>query len=920
MRPLFLKISAFGPYAGSVSLDMDKLGERGLYLITGSTGAGKTTIFDAICFALFGEPSGDNRSVSMLRSKYAKPDTPTEVELKFIHKDEIYVIRRNPEYMRPAKRGTGDTKESADASLVLPYGSPVTGYTNVTRAVEELLGLKKDQFTQIAMIAQGDFLKLLLASTKDRIEKFRNIFKTDNYLKLQKQLNEEQKDLAGTVAKEKASIKQYIDQIQVDKDDVLSLEVEKARADQLLVDEVVELLGKLIENDEAAVQKNETESEKNRNDLEAVNQRIGSAQQLENARKARKEAEDMLKTEQGREDVLKKKLDDATNANQKNPEMVKSITILTDSLKKYDEIDTLLAEIANTEKQEKENEASLKKKTEEQVSKEKELGELKAEQESLKDIGVDIEKLRSDKEKIAEQITAANTMSAELDQLAKDKESLESLVESYQEKDAEYKRLKSIFEKLDQRFRDGQAGILARDLEEGAACPVCGSVHHPKLAELSEDTPSEDEVNDAKDDAEAAREAATKDANAISASRSAIETKEKNLKSKCQKLISSDDIDKAPELIASKISELEKAKGVKEAEEKDADTKSKRKAALEEAIPKLESAIGQIKQKISNITAAQAADKAAKDEKNKQIAGIKQGLAYSSKEDADKEISRLSSESKKLQEAFDTANAEYTRHQTAISELKAAIEANDKLIKEGKEIDLDAELTRKAELDSRNQEFIKTGKLLSGRLTNNRSMRENIQKKATAMAGDEKRLQWVKTLADTANGQLSGKDKIQLETYIQATYFERIIDNSNLRLITMSGGQYELYRLDESEDGKKQSGLDLGVIDHYNGTRRSVKSLSGGESFLASLSLALGLSDEVQSSAGGIQIDTMFVDEGFGSLDSDTLETAYKALAGLSEGNRIVGIISHVGYLKDKIENQIVVTKNVSGGSHAEVR
>ena len=181
----------------------------------------------------------------------------------------------------------------------------------------------------------------------------------------------------------------------------------------------------------------------------------------------------------------------------------------------------------------------------------------------------------------------------------------------------------------------------------------------------------------------------------------------------------------------------------------------------------------------------------------------------------------------------------------------------------------------------------------------------------------EKRYGYVSSLADTANGKLSGKEKIMLETYIQTTYFDRIIARANLRFMKMSDAQYELKRLEEASNNRSQSGLDLGVIDHYNGSQRSVKTLSGGESFMAALSLALGLSDEIQSSAGGIQIDTMFVDEGFGTLDSDSLELAYNALAGLTEGNRLVGIISHVSELKDKIDKQIVVTKEKSGGSNA---
>ncbi len=196
---------------------------------------------------------------------------------------------------------------------------------------------------------------------------------------------------------------------------------------------------------------------------------------------------------------------------------------------------------------------------------------------------------------------------------------------------------------------------------------------------------------------------------------------------------------------------------------------------------------------------------------------------------------------------------------------------------------------------------------------------KTLKMRQVSIAEIEQKLQWVRALSETANGQLSGKDKVKLETYIQTTYFDRIINRANLRLLTMSGGQYELMRMKEAANAKSQSGLDLGVKDHYNGSERSVKTLSGGESFMASLSLALGLSDEVQSSAGGIQIDTMFVDEGFGSLDPEALDMAYKALAGLTEGNRLVGIISHVADLKERIDKQVVVTKEKTGGSFIEV-
>ena len=254
-----------------------------------------------------------------------------------------------------------------------------------------------------------------------------------------------------------------------------------------------------------------------------------------------------------------------------------------------------------------------------------------------------------------------------------------------------------------------------------------------------------------------------------------------------------------------------------------------------------------------------------------------------------------------------------------ITELETQIKENEKTLEDAQEIDLQKELEKQKELQDEQRECIDQGKVISGRLSTNERTRTEISRKSSELTTIEEKLRWVKALSDTANGKLNGKDKVMLETYIQTTYFDRIISRANLRLITMSDGQYELTRLKEAGNVRSQSGLDLGVLDHYNGTQRSVKTLSGGESFMASLSLALGLSDEVQSSAGGIQIDTMFVDEGFGTLDSESLDTAYKALAGLTEGNRLVGIISHVGELKERIDKQIVVTKDIKDGSSVKI-
>ena len=225
----------------------------------------------------------------------------------------------------------------------------------------------------------------------------------------------------------------------------------------------------------------------------------------------------------------------------------------------------------------------------------------------------------------------------------------------------------------------------------------------------------------------------------------------------------------------------------------------------------------------------------------------------------------------------------------------------------------------KLSLTVQKKEITEQQKNVHARLTANEKAQTNIAAKAEQMKLLEEKHAWVRTLSDTANGTLSGKDKIMLETYIQTTYFDRILQRANLRLLKMSGGQYDLKRRRKADTMRGQSGLELDIIDHVNGTERSVNTLSGGEAFLASLALALGLSDEVQMSTG-IKLDTLFVDEGFGSLDSEALSKAYHTLASLTEGNRLVGIISHVAELKEKIDKQIIVTKDKLGRSNATIK
>jgi exonuclease SbcC len=303
---------------------------------------------------------------------------------------------------------------------------------------------------------------------------------------------------------------------------------------------------------------------------------------------------------------------------------------------------------------------------------------------------------------------------------------------------------------------------------------------------------------------------------------------------------------------------------------------------------------------------------------SEQISSLRDKLPYESRTAAVAKRDALQREKRMLQAALEKAEQEYSAGKEHLTAVSAYVAQLKKQLEESQSVDLDALTEEKNSLLAQKAERLKHQKSVHNRITTNQACSKNIRKKSAELAALEEKQKWMRALADTANGSVRGKERIMLETYIQTTYFDRIIARANVRLMKMSAGQYDLKRRKTADNMRSQSGLELDVIDHYNGTERSVKTLSGGESFKASLALALGLSDEVQMSTG-IQLDTLFVDEGFGSLDPDSLNQAYNTLAGLTEGNRLVGIISHVAELKERIDKQIVVTKEKCGGSKAKI-
>ena len=1402
MRPCKLIISAFGPYAGTAEVDFEKLGRKGLYLITGDTGAGKTTIFDAITFALYGEASGTVREAGMFRSKYAKDGTPTYVKLDFLCQDKLYTVTRSPEYYRPKGRGTGVTLQRAEAELIYPDGRlPVTRSKEVTRAVTELIGLDYQQFTRIAMIAQGDFQKLLLAGTAERGEIFRKIFHTQIYQEIQNRLKEAVRSSGREYEELRRSISQYLGEIVCEGDPALEEELGELRKIRFegKIGRGLEILKLLMEKDEKLYQDLKERGELLKNRLQTMNQLLGRAAGI------RQMKEQLLKQEQMMEELLpeltaaRADLEEKTQAAKELEALAGQIQELKENLKLYDTLlereheledqteklrknrehisetkslcEGLSAEIAGNQKlvnslrtageekkellyekekndQERNRIEELLEKwkrynTEERIQEEKrnqsqagterirsrmeafgcrmeelqgydkelsglenrmelfrqqkvEIEDTKARREELNtkiaDAQEQFEALKQEQEGIAGRLAVCQNEMAGLPEAEKEgielghrleerlirkqnyeeslrifrqasqearesKEALEQLRFAGQEKENSCARLTQEWEqtedaplaletlknecrqlenrkqmileflsyeerlkekqqrlvktrdrlariaeeleplrieyaRMETLYYNAQAGRLAKLLKDGEPCPVCGSLHHPAPAAWNQAPEKEEldnqkkalkeaedragrasadmeheeerlraEISDAKqkgirlyeDWREPAEEADSpkrfelyfqrgreelaqilkkeawyagerkvqekasarckelkplieKEKRELETLNDTVRKKEnelavlqgqtgekeervKSLQSDILSMLSQDEKDgaaKDPQEILSLMDdeigrlsgrvqaaeerkryfEEEKKKSealLKQLEEKNTEKEeyrsrldalrgrrqrvheelqvrlqkigqaqsveealndltekltsgAARRRKLERGIELLERLTGEKeklqeeekllmqeyagalsrlesikdgktetldelvrylserglyqdtesgqglmnaclerKRQLNDIQAKLEEELAQNEEKGKKLLALEEEITKKeqeqkkleetlglldreserlqagrehlvrqtqelakrlgsvSREETKEELETKESRKRLIENALLLAQEVYTEKETRRARLESAIATLNHQLAAAKEPD-EEKLTAKRDCLMKEQEELdkaRTNAFTAYR--KNKEIYDSVCGTQQVQLQTEQQYIRLKTLSDTANGMIPGKRKIELETYIQMTYFDRILRKANIRLMTMSSGQYELKRQLDGDGKREKAGLELNVIDHYNGTERSVKTLSGGESFQASLSLALGLSDEIQSYAGGIRLDAMFVDEGFGALDEAALDQALNALCGLTEGNRIVGIISHVSELKERIEKKIIVTRNPAG-------
>ena len=1101
MKPLRLTLSAFGPYAEETVIDFTQLGGQGLFLVTGDTGAGKTTIFDGITFALYGETSGGVREASMLRSKYAKPETPTYAEYIFEYKDAVYTVKRSPDYERPKTRGTGMTTQKGEALLTFSDGrAPVTKLKEVNQAITELIGLDMKQFTQIAMIAQGDFRKLLLADTEERSNIFRKLFHTDIYKVIQEKLKFEAGGLDKAYKELLRSIRQYTEQVRYSAEDPLGQQwaVMEKNGFEGNLEEVLELLEQFLKADKDTLKALNKQIKENDGKLDKVNQLLGKAHK-ETGAKARKEK--LLEEREVLFPQLEQAQKDAENAS-KEPERIQQLILSIqkekENLDRYTNLENLIREIANVSAQieklradgtalqtrqketitvleEKQKEYQATDRTEKEKAEtdfqkekidnlyagvykncgnlefllikiqdlEKQAEEMKTQSAQMKKTLIDLEEQLASSSNLE---TKENRLILRLQQIEKMKDQQKRCQDLEKEADSKKKvyltasqkraKIKEILNKMEQAYLDAQAGVLAVDLQDGMPCPVCGSVHHPKLTQIPEEVPTEEQLKKQKMSAETAEKAASdasvragKAAGLVQRSKEELAEEVRSYaaqflsEEKAEEILRNEAVD--PELrlfvkdqesqVQIELEEIQKQKKVqqdllkkkeeftrqleqqakefqklqislekrksqqesiqeqlqnqleepifarlredtkqklKEDSELQQDQNSKavyqqgvqevslllqqgKKAAewlkqqqdileqkqkdltalleqrklLETQISKLQTELTTLTDQINQNQQQTAAEKSRSEQMQKQKESMKEELGERTKEEILSQIQLQTQERQTLETHYKTVTEAKEALEKRMTELNSVITSLTEQLKEAVNISVAELNVQKENLTQQKKALSSERDEIHARLEINSDMYEKIRRQQTELLKTETRWKWMKSLSDTANGTITGKARIMLETYIQMQYFDRILARANIRLMTMSSGQYELVRRKENKSRVGKTGLELDVVDHYNGTVRSVKTLSGGETFQASLSLALGLSDEIQSSSGGIQLDTMFVDEGFGSLDEDALDQAIRALKDLSQGSRLVGIVSHVAELKERIDKKIIVTK-----------
>ena len=869
----------------------------------------------------------------MLRCKYADDKTPTFVELEFEVHGVRYTVRRNPEYQRPKARGEGMTTEKADATLTYPDDRPpVTKAKDVTAAVQEIIGLDYNQFSQIVLIAQGQFTKLLNASTEERSRIFRKLFRTQRYAQLQERLQAEAAALNQQRTAQNAKLDSLLGGLQFSPEDP-DAEALRTLCAQTVPETALALLDALTARQAAALEEASTALHTTEAQLDTVQRQLGAAAQAQRLAQQLTARQAELAAAKPALDAACAEADRHAGDAAQLDALTAQVTQAQSALAAYDALDALCRQQTEARDTARLAAAQAHKRRTQLDSLNAALAAAETELSALADADTRLLALQTRSAQLAQRGEALAKLEQRLADCQRQAKRAHKAQESYRTAATAQDKARARQNTLERAFLDAQAGLLAEDLVEGAPCPVCGSTHHPARALLPHTAPTQAQVETARQAVAAAdRQAQTASAAAQSALAAANEAKT-SLRRDAETLLP--ERFTAPEgtvpltfalmtnVLAEETAALQTEQADCAAQCRQTEADCRRKTQLEADRQAKTRQRPALEQAAAEADRSAAAQNASADALEGQIAERRAALPYPQRADAQAALDKLEADRSALRTGMDTAQRHLKQAEQAVAAAEAAVEAlRTQQTAAQKELPARSaeELTaQQTELTAAREALRSREKQLSAQLLPNRKTAAQYRAAAEARQTLESRWQWVSALAATAGGTLTSKQKIRLETYIQMNYLDRILRYANTRLMQMTAGQYELERIG-AENQRSQSGLDLGVIDHYNGTRRSVKTLSGGESFKASLALALGLSDEVQSSAGGIRLDTLFLDEGFGSLDEESLELAIRVLSGLTEGDRLVGIISHVGALKDRIDRQVVVHKARTGGSTVELR
>lgn len=923
MKPLKLTMSAFGSYAGKNVIDFTGQ-QQGIFLITGDTGAGKTTIFDAITYALYNQTSGGERNGNMMRSQYAQPETETYVELEFLYRGQTYRVRRNPDYKITKTLKNGKIREQKvphSVELTLPDGTVFPEKKNATDAkIIEILGLTADQFSQIVMIAQGDFLKLLYTKSDERKMIFSKLFRTDIYWKIQENLRRKSMEMDERIQENDRAFEQ-------EKSRIIPL----PESEELPLDELVERLRERLKDalkEQNLRRANVEELNKKITKYEEINKLFVS---LEKIRQTGKELEArQVESKERRQQIENAlKADKVLVAEQQNlrqqqavEQSVQAIAKMEETLTNNQEMfETLKTQLQEVEAEQKREAADIQKKMlalEQSFPSYEALQNARSEEQQAKKVWEDLEKTSEESfHKKEAGIAALKEQQKQQEQV------VEQTKKNWEQTSLSASESAKHYEHMYEAFLKEQAGILAENLSAGCPCPVCGSTVHPDPAKLSDHAVTELEVEQAKKTRAAAEEKRDLAYAAFEAE-----------KTEKQKLAQAVEKEEADFVLAQTIAKQQR----KEAEQNYVSLQKtaeqireklvypslaeakKQYAAMQKALEAAEQEIERKRQKVSELAEAMNTLKGQKlaEEENQKTA---KKLAAKTEKEYAKLLEKsgfVSEETYHLAILPERSRSKLEREEKEYESQCLRQQSEQKLLEKqvsGKTYTDTTELNEQLKAEKQAlKEAEKTYMELHTAYENDRSVLQNCAVYLEKGKKLESEDQVIKSLSKTANGRLSGSAKIDFETYIQRQYFKQIIHEANKRLLTMSNHQFILKLKEEANTGRKTNeGLDLSVYSLVTDSERDVKTLSGGESFLAALAMALGLSDIVERSAGAIHPDMMFIDEGFGSLDAQSRQQAIEVLGELAGDSRMVGIISHVTELKEQIDRKLVVSRTDKG-------